>query len=230
MTRPTRLRLAVLLAVALLALGACYPLSYMPGTPRPTWCDPTDTAVNDGHTASFFAAYSTPKGPLSQLNCIYVAADLNAAIGYVSQFPTVAAAKAAGWVQATVWTPGQGIHFVDPTREIGPFDPGRPNWLMFNGTADTANLVGMMFLVESGASPPAGFPGANDHWHNHGPLCYKEGATPFIVAEGVSDAICTALGGVNTDFSGQWMAHVWLPVYAGWDATDIFNVDHPSLA
>ena len=47
---------------------------------------------------------------------------------------------------------------------------------MYNGTANTANLVGMMFLVDTGSptTPPAGFPGANDHWHNHGPLCVNQ--------------------------------------------------------
>ncbi len=229
MTRTRRARTLAVLVVATLALGACDMLSWMPGTTRPSICDPTDTAVNDGHTSGFFAAYSTAKGPLSQSDCLLVVSQIEMAADWVTRFPTVGAAKAAGWVQATVWTPGQGIHFVDPARETGPFDPVKPNWLMFNGTADTANLVGMMFLVESGPTPPAGFAGNNDHWHNHGPLCYKAGSYPFIVAEGVSNAICTSLGGVNTDFSGQWMVHVWLPKYAGWTATDIFNQTHPSL-
>lgn len=226
----TRSRSVAVLLVFTFVIGACEALTYLPGTPRPSWCDPSDTVVNDGHSAAFFATYTTPKGPLSQTDCQVDVAYLNAAAEFASQFPTVAAAKAAGWVQATVWTPGQGIHFVDPARETGPFNPQRPNWLMYNGTANTANLVGMMFLVESGASPPPGFPGNNDHWHNHGtPLCYKAGANPFIIAEGVSDPVCVAIGGVNVDFSSQWMVHVWIPKYAGWDATDIFNNNHPSL-
>lgn len=224
------LRRALPVLAITLVLSACYPLSYLPGTPRPTLCDPTDRAVNDGHTASFFANYSQTKGPLSQVDCQVVTALLNASADYVAQFPTVADAKAAGWIQATVWTPGQGIHFVDPTRMYGPFDPQRPNWLQYNGTAPSARLAGMMFLVESGVKPPAGFPGANDHWHNHDKLCIDEGASPFVVGEGVSDSYCAALGGVNTDVSGQWMVHAWLPAYAGWDATDIFNNSHPSLS
>ena len=35
-----------------------------------------------------------------------------------------------------------------------------------------------MFLVESGVKPPAGFPGANDHWHNHDKLCIDADANP----------------------------------------------------
>jgi hypothetical protein len=223
-------RRAALVVGAALVMSACYPLSYQPGTERPSMCDPTDTAVNDGHTETFAVAYTTPKGPLSQIACQDIVNNLNAASSYAARFPTVGAAKAAGWVQATVWTPGQGVHFADPTRLNGPFNPKWPNWLMYNGTANTANLVGMMFLVDTGtASPPAGFSGDNDHWHNHNELCIDADATPWVVAESVSDAFCTALGGVNTDVTNQWMVHAWLPEYAGWDATDIFNQNHPSL-
>lgn len=218
-----------IVALCVLVLSGCYPLDYAPGTPRPTWCDPTDTAVNDGHTASFLAVYTTAKGPLSQENCQGVVASLNAARNYVAQFPTVADARAAGWIQATVWTPGQGIHFADPTRLEGPFDPERPNWLQYNGTAPTARLAGMMFLVESGTSPPSGFPGANDHWHNHDKLCIDADAEPFVIGEHLSDAVCAGIGGVNTDYRTTWMVHAWIPTYAGWTPTDIFNNNHPSL-
>jgi hypothetical protein len=216
-------------------LSGCDIYSYMPGTPRPSWCDPTDTAVNDGHTARFFQVYTTPKGPLSQSDCFQVVDDLKAAQDFAVRYPTVAAVQAAGWVLATVYTPGQGAHFVDPNRLTGPFDPKRPNFLMYNGTASTANLVGMMFLVDTGGTstttlPPAGFPGANDHWHNHGPLCIRN-SDGVVIGEvpPMSNAQCTSLGGTVTDLSSQWMVHAWLPVYAGWQATDIFNVDHPSL-
>jgi hypothetical protein len=231
--RSRRLGIVAIAVTCVTFVSACDLYSYLPGTPRPSWCDPTDTAVNDGHTTAFFNFYTTPKGPLSQSDCQQVASYIQEAADFASKYPTVAAAQAAGWVQATVWTPGQGIHFVDPNRITGPFDPRRPNYLLYNGTAPTSNLAGMMFLTDTGSSttPPAGFPGNNDHWHNHGPLCYKAGANPYIIGESpqMSNALCTSLGGVMTDFSSQWMVHVWLPVYAGWQATDIFNVDHPSL-
>ena len=223
----------VAVAIAgLILLSGCDLNSYLPGTPRPSWCDPTDTAVNDGHTTAFFNFYTTPKGPLSQSNCLQVADDIQIAADFASHYPTVAAVTAAGWHLATVYTPGQGAHYVDPSRLTGPFDPQRPNFLMYNGTSSTSNLVGMMFLVDTGSSttPPAGFPGANDHWHNHGPLCIRN-SDQVVVGEvpPMTSTQCTALGGTVTDLSSQWMVHVWLPVYAGWQATDIFNVTHPSL-
>lgn len=218
------------LLIAVLAVAGCEVLSYLPGTPRPSMCDPSNTVVDDGHTASFGTYYKVAKGPLGQQDCQMVVSYLNAARDYVGQFPTVADAKAAGWVQATVWAPGQGIHFVDPDRINGPFDPQRPNWLVYNGSANTARLAGMMFVVQTSGPPPAyGFPGANDHWHNHDELCVKANATPFIIGEHLSDSYCAAIGGVNTDYTNVWMVHAWLPPYAGWEATDIFNVSHPAL-
>jgi hypothetical protein len=224
----TRRRLAFVLAVALFVSG-CDGFTFLPGTPRPTACDPTDTAVNDGHTAAFFTKYTVPKGPLSQRDCKQVVDYLRASEDFVARLSTVGAAKAAGWIQVTVWTPGQGIHFADPARMNGPFDPRRPNWLQYNGTADTARLVGMMYLVENGSNPPAGFPGANDHWHNHDELCVDADAVPMIIGEHLSDAVCAAIGGVNTDYSTTWMVHAWFEGYGGWIPTDVFNNNHPAL-
>ncbi len=31
------------------------------------------------------------------------------------------------------------------------------------------------------------------------------------------------------DTSDTWLVHVWLPVYDGWLATDIFNKEHPGI-
>ncbi len=216
-------------ALAVLVVSGCIPLSYQPGTARPFYCDPSDTLVNDGHGGGMFATvYTQPKGALSATDCQALAADLTASSSYVSSLKTVAQAEAAGWVQAAVWSAGQGIHYVDPSRITGPFDPTKPNWLMFDGTTPDSKLTGMMFLVQSGMMPPAGFPGDNDHWHQHHELCVA-GGSPFIVGEHLTDAECAALGGVNQMFMDTWMVHVWLPSYDGWLATDIFNKTHPSL-
>lgn len=235
-----RRRLVVpLVGVLAVVATACLPvtLPFEPGTARPFFCDPTDTAINDGHAHGgghmmndpFHQTYTQPKGPLSGADCRALNSQLMAAQQWVMQFPTVADAEAAGFKQAAVWSPGQGIHYVDPNRLTGPFDPTRPNWLMYDGTAPNSKLTGMMFLVASGTYPPAGFPGGNDHWHTHGALCTQMGSWPFIIGEHLTDAECAAIGGVNTLFDTMWMVHVWLPEYAGWQATDIFNKTHPAI-
>jgi Calx-beta domain len=201
---------------------------------RPWYCDPTDTAINDSHPgdATFNAVYTQEKGPLSAQDCAALQQDLDASLDFASQYPTVSSLPSA-WKQAAVWAPGQGVHYVDTTRVTGPFDPTKPNWLMYDGTSPDSKLTGMMFLESQpgGANsvPPAGFPGDNDHWHRHGELCYKPGSFPFIVGEHLTDEQCTALGGTNQLFSDVWMVHVWLPIYDNWVATDIFNMMHPSL-
>jgi hypothetical protein len=237
---PTRL-LPLVLTLALFA-SACHVLisPWAPGgASRPFYCDPTDTAINDGHghmdpsmpPSEFMLAYTEPKGPLSAADCESVATDLEAANTFVSQLGTVAEVEAAGWKQAAVWSSGQGVHYVDPDRLAGPFDPQEPNWLMYDGTAPDSELTGMMFLTTTtGLAPPAGFAGANDHFHQHAPLCTSTtaGAYPFIIGEHLTDAECNAIGGVNLVYDA-WMVHVWITGYDGWQATDIFNKTHPSL-
>ncbi|MDG2026998.1 MAG: hypothetical protein P8J50_07795 [Acidimicrobiales bacterium] len=45
----------------------------------------------------------------------------------------------------------------------------------------------------------------------------------------ITDEACANLGGTNMDTSDTWLVHVWLPVYDGWLATDIFNKEHPGI-
>jgi hypothetical protein len=234
--------LLFLLAIALFA-SSCHVLinPWAPGSStRPYYCDPTDTAVNDGHghhmpgmpMTPFMMAYTTPKGPLSAADCQSVSTDIQASRIFAEQFSTVAQAEAAGWKQAAVWSEGQGIHYVDPARLTGPFDPRRPNWLMYDGTAPDSQLTGMMFLLNTGSTtPPAGFAGNNDHWHQHAALCNDPtpGAYPFIIGEHMTDAECSAIGGINIVYNTVWMVHVWLPIYDGWTPTDIFNKTHPLI-
>lgn len=228
----TRWAFAPALVALALAATACQPITYEPGTARPIICDPTDTAVNDGHhgDTTFAAVYTTPKGPLAADECRTLFQQTNAAQSFVANLSTVADAEAAGWIEAAVWSPGQGVHYVDPARITGPFDPERPNWLMFDGNMPHSQLTGMMFLVNSGPLPPDGFIGDNDHWHRHGELCTTtRDGHPYIAAEHATDAECAALGGTNVSYDTQWMVHVWLPVYDGWLPTDVFNKTHPHL-
>jgi hypothetical protein len=227
--RTTRRLAATILAAAvmLLAATACQPAA----PARAYWCDPSDTAINDGHGGTLFnAAYTKPKGPLTTIDCLALTNQLNSARDWVeSVAPTVSAAESAGFVQAAVWQSGQGYHYVDPSRTSGPLDLTRPNWLMFDGTGPSARVVGMMYLVSSGSSPPVGFPGSNDHWHQHHQLCVTRAYPIFIGGDHMTDAECQAIGGTNQMFSDTWMVHVWLPRYDSWLPTDIFNKSHPNI-
>ncbi len=193
---------------------------------RPSFCDPTDRALNDGHGGAFMDTYRETKSSLSDSECRELADQLREAEAFARRFPTVAEARAAGWVQIADYVDGQGVHFESP-RYGGGFDPRRPRYLLYDGTEPDARLSGMMFL-ERGERPPAGFPGGNDHWHNHPTLCFNA-ARSFVLGEHMSASECSELGGVMVESSDLWMVHVWLPVYEGWEADDVFNRSHPAL-
>lgn len=200
------------------------------GEHRPWYCDPTDTAINDGHEGGHdhMPHYTEEKGPLSAEDCFQLNLDLNEAVKYASQFPTAGEAEANGWHHLAPWIPGQGTHHVNIERQVSAeFDPTRPNLLMYDSNSDSGQLTGMVWAVQSGMHPPEGFPGDNDHWHAHAMLCYAPG--PYIVGDGITDEQCAARGGENVDSSDTWLLHVWLPVYDGWMATDIFNKTHPGV-
>ena len=194
---------------------------------RPTFCDPTDTAINDGHGSAFAAMYPAKKAPLDGEECRELTGLLAAAEAFASRFPTVDDARVAGWTQIADYIHGQGVHFEAPWFREGSFDPRRPGYLLYDGAEADSRLSGMMFL-ERGEGPPSGFPGDNDHWHNHPMLCFNQART-FVLGEHISDAECSDRGGVMVDSSDLWMVHVWLPVYEDWEPHDVFNRTHPAL-
>jgi hypothetical protein len=222
--------LGVGLAVVVFAAGCEVEDWAEGGQYRPWYCSPTDTAVNDGHDGEDHtnAHYPNEKGPLSAEHCLALNIQLTIAANYAKQFPTAGVAEANGWHHLAPWIPGQGTHHVNVERGVtAEFDPLQPNLLMYDSNSDSGKLTGMVWAVNSGPHPPAGFLGDNDHWHYHETLCYIDG--PFIVGDNITDEECASRGGVNQDTSNIWLLHVWLPVYEGWEATDIFNKTHPTV-
>jgi hypothetical protein len=225
------LRIGVLLGVVLVATGCELADWDVGGQYRPWYCDPTDVAINDGHDHGDHMHYTEEKGPLSASHCLQLNLRLNKAVAYASQFPTAGDAEANGWHHLAPFISGQGTHHVNIEDGVtSEFNPERPNMLMYDSNQDSGKLTGMVWAVESGMHPPEGFPGDNDHWHFHEKLCFIDGPDgPFIIGDNISDAQCSRLGGTNEDTSDTWLIHVWLPIYDGWEATDIFNKTHPSV-
>jgi hypothetical protein len=229
--RPRLLGLGLVLAWLLVATGCELADWAEGGQHRPWYCSPTDTAVNDGHDGHdhMLAHYPDPKGPLNASDCLNTNIHFNRAMAYAEQFPTAGVAEANGWHHLAPFIPGQGTHHVNIERGVtSEFDPDRPNMLMYDSNNDSGRLTGMVWAVDSGPHPPEGFAGYNDHWHYHEKLCFINDGQ-FIVGDNITDAQCASLGGVNQDTSNIWLVHVWLPVYEGWHATDIFNKEHPTI-
>jgi hypothetical protein len=121
-----------------------------------------------------------------------------------AQFPTVAAAEAAGYVLSSVPAPGVGVHYVNWELISRPFDPARPSMLLYSD----GHLVGFSYWVES-PTEPAGFTGTNDHWHTHHGLCVVNGWVEREDVERAADCPGTLLDGGNL-----WMLHAWVvPAY-----------------
>jgi hypothetical protein len=140
------------------------------------------------------------------------------------QYPTVAAAEAAGYRRAGPYAPGLGAHWVlmngvglNPDGVMDEDDLLHPLSLQFDGTNSTSRLAGFMYYSIS-PTEPVGFVGRNDVWHYHTKLCIKfvDGQidAPFGADLQATDAQCAQVGGMMMDQTA-WMLHVWsVPGYA----------------
>jgi hypothetical protein len=136
----------------------------------------------------------------------------------VEAYPTIAAAKAAGYWQAGPFSPGLGVHFNSPRYNISnndgimdPADIGDPI-LIYDGIEDDSRLAGFMYMAYQ-ETEPEGFAGPLDRWHYHTAVCIvntPDGIrTPFGAdLSDVTDEMCEAEGGAFLEFTG-YMVHVW---------------------
>ncbi|HEY7440338.1 MAG TPA: hypothetical protein VIC35_13165 [Acidimicrobiia bacterium] len=136
-----------------------------------------------------------------------------------TRYPTVAAAENAGYRESTVYVPCIGAHYTNIGLAARPFDPSAPSELLYDGTQPTSRIVGLSYLLFHPGGPPPGFPGPNDHWHQHnfnGGLCIGN-AGIVIGAETTSQQACEAKGGHKIPLNGVWMLHDW--VVPGFECT-----------
>jgi hypothetical protein len=147
-----------------------------------------------------------------------LATQLASTAALVKSYPTLAAARAAGYWQAGPFSPGLGVHFSSdaggPMNTDGDMDPediANPI-LIFDGLEDDAPLAGFMYMMYQ-ETEPEGFVGPLDRWHFHTQVCMvntPDGIrTPFGAdVTGVTGAMCAAKGGSMVKFTG-YMVHVW---------------------
>jgi hypothetical protein len=102
-----------------------------------------------------------------------------AAIHYAS----ARSARRDGYVLASYFVPGFGVHWIDWSLVTKPFDPGHPAMLLYDGEGPDARLLGLSYYTATaGTTAPTGFAGTNDRWHRHFGDCYAGG---FVVGENV---------------------------------------------
>ena len=177
-----------------------------------------------------------PDQPLDNATRDALAADLVTAREVSAKYPTVADAVKGGLVQAGKFAPGAGAHYIDyantsnEIRPDGSLDVTKPGSYIYDGISPTSRLVGLMY-ISLAETPPAGFPGPNDHWHRHSNLCIKYGPTgisvPFAPDRDVTRAECDTVHG---EFMQKtvWMVHAW--VVPGWESPKgVFSHANPNL-
>ena len=166
--------------------------------------------------------------PLTHVQRVQLQQQLAAARTVIAKYPTVAKAEAAGYMQSTVYVPCIGAHYTNITL-AGSFDPSKPAELLYDGTSPNSKIVGLSYLVFHHLSPPPGFAGSNDLWHQHnanGGLCLKGG---FVIgSESTSRQQCAAMGGRKTLLTDVWMLHAW--VVPGFSCSwGVFSGECPAL-
>jgi hypothetical protein len=120
----------------------------------------------------------------------------------------------------------------NPDGDMDPEDLAAP-MLVFDGLGPDAKLAGFMYQSFGTDIEPEGFAGPNDHWHYHEAVCIvrqPDGTldTPFGAdLEGVTEQMCTDVGGTFLDVTG-YMVHVWnVPGYESPDG--VFTELNPRI-
>jgi hypothetical protein len=126
------------------------------------------------------------------------------------KYPTVADAKAGGWVQVTPYVPGIAAHFMNFRLVDGEFQIDEPEMILYDGTSDDASVVGLSYYIlhPGSAEPTQGFSGNNDHFHRHDGLCVGAGG---VIGDSTTTAEeCAARGGRKANGQAGWMSHAWV--------------------
>ena len=130
------------------------------------------------------------------------------------RYPTLADAAAAGFEETTPYGPGLGMHMGKDAWTIPagtPLDLTKPQSYLYNGNTPEANVVGIMFVVMGGDSPPEGFVGPLDRWHRVGAQCLSKTAFDPVFPSGgeISREVCEAADGNYLEVTA-WTQHVWV--------------------
>jgi hypothetical protein len=219
-----RTRLVIGLVAAATALAACSsgtsqkatvasPAASRATAPPTTQSNAIGLRVNADERAE-----QVPDKPLTPAQSRELAAQLAIARAEAMKYPTVADALKAGLIQAGLFTPGAGAHYVSVAGSVGGLtgaaevDPAKPEAWIYDGTDPTSRIVGLMYASFS-VEAPQGFAGPNDHWHRHTNLCVTFGGgkinIPFAPDSSVTRAQCTADHGMFMRRT-FWMVHAWV--------------------
>jgi hypothetical protein len=206
-------------------------LAALPGFVTTQWADDAAHMQGSAHTHVHSSTGMGYQAPLTTAQRAELGRELTVAASAVEAYPTLGAARAAGWVLVGGYTSGAGQMLVDPTIDSRsePFALDRPSALLFESSVDEASLVGVQYNAWTvDGSTPAGFTGQSPMWHLHTGTCVGNDATWAIpYDEMVTGAGCSRIEATYDD-STSWMLRVWL--VRGWEnPAGTFAHDHSAL-
>lgn len=180
------------------------------------------TASGHGHSGVSPHAFIEDRAVRDQ-----VGAELTIARATALRYPTAADAQAAGYHKSTPYVPRIGAHWLKSSYLGNGFNPAEPEMLLYDGDGLDARIVGLSYLgLTTPDTPPEGFAGPNDPWHQHIGLCLR--GSRVVGDVDTTDEECRERGGRKAALDNLWMAHAW--VVPGWEsAWGTFSAEHPDL-
>ena len=133
------------------------------------------------------------------------------------KFPTLADARAGGWILVGGYVSGAGQMLMDPNGNSRDqvFDPAVPQGLLYSSSIDTAPIVGVQYNAwTSDGSTPIGFIGQDMWWHLHTGTCEVNDSFAVVYDESVTGKACSKINGTLTK-TVSWMVRAW--VVPGWE-------------
>lgn len=151
--------------------------------------------------------------PLTDAERAQLDSELARARRAARRYPTVGDALADGFVVSRSGAGRGNVHLVRWDRMDDRFDIEGPELLLALTEDPGAPVVALVYYSVTGAPPPPGFAGENDHWHRHQGIC-RVGDHPVGESPDMDRSDCDRLGGAFGTVDG-WMLHAW--VVDGWE-------------
>ena len=205
MTKGAAIAATVVTAVVVTVIFGLVVLQDGDGTTEATTApsSPSSTAV-PASSGGLHGEDDPPEVPLDAATHAALESELEIARAAAARFPDARAASEAGYYRGVPYESGIGTHWVNFGAIDARLDPGEPEMLLFASDADDAPLVGLTYYVYDSRGEPEGFPGANDHWHQHVSVCVGRKAV-------YTDPGDAALNGCGPGRARNgWMLHAWV--------------------
>jgi hypothetical protein len=202
-------------------------LVVLPGLSVSKWADNAAHILGSGHTHSQTMPSSSdiPGMDHSTMSMMTVEERLQFGEQLVIareaalEFPTLADARAAGWILVGGYVSSAGQMLMDPTSNSQEqvFDPAVPQGLLYESSNDSAPIVGVQYNAwTSDGSNPVGFIGHDMMWHLHTGTCEISDSFSVVYDEAVTGTACSQVKGTLTN-SVSWMVRAW--VVPGWESS-----------